>query len=161
MGTCLGSQLIAHAYNAPVYDDERKECGFYRVNLAADGKRSKLFKGFDDQFPVFHWHGEAFDIPEGASALALSNYEDPKVQAFAYRNRLGILFHNEMTPGMITTLLNKDRDWFIHRDNRPYHNNTEYGILQDAFELNSPLSEQARLLFDNFVSTVSSQQVHL
>ena len=147
LGTCLGSQLIAYAFGGNVYPDDKKECGFYPVRLTSDGKRGGLFRGFSDTFPVFHWHGDAFEIPGSAYPLVVS--QDDHVQAFAYENKFGVLFHMEMTPEMITTLIEKEADWFGEKDGR-FHGNTEKDVLRRAKELNAQMDRQSKLLFSNF-----------
>src|SRR3989338_458775 len=71
LGICLGSQLLAHALGASVYpnnvDGKRiKEVGFFGVDLTEEGRKDRLFKGFTPTVKVLQWHGDAFDIPDGA-----------------------------------------------------------------------------------------------
>jgi len=68
LGICLGAQLIARALGAKVYPMGVKEIGFGPLILSPEGRRSAL-AGLD-QVPVLHWHGDQFDIPPGATALA-------------------------------------------------------------------------------------------
>jgi GMP synthase (glutamine-hydrolysing) len=42
---------------------------------------------------VLHWHGECFDLPHGADALASSRLTE--CQAFRYGSAWGLLFHPE------------------------------------------------------------------
>ena len=64
LGICLGSQLIAKTFGAKVYPGQRKEIGFYNdLKISND---STLFSGFKNPFTVFHWHGDTFDLPDGA-----------------------------------------------------------------------------------------------
>jgi hypothetical protein len=49
---------------------------------------------------VFQWHGDAFDLPVGATSLASSPLCTH--QAFRYGDRVyGLLFHLELTPDVI------------------------------------------------------------
>ena len=49
---------------------------------------------------VFHWHGETFDVPRGATRLACSGL--CRNQAFRFRRATyGLQFHAEVTPEMI------------------------------------------------------------
>lgn len=156
LGHCLGSQLGGCAFGGNVYRDNRKECGFYPVRLA-NAKINSLFKGFNETFPVFHWHGDSFEIPEGAVPLVYSQYDPPAVQAFQYDRFFGVLFHMEMTKEMIATLLKVDKDWFDTNDREINHGNSAKSILEKAAKLDVQMERQARTLFYNFVSMVDSR----
>jgi GMP synthase (glutamine-hydrolysing) len=94
LGICLGSQLIAHALGARVYPMGVKEIGFAPVQLTAEGSRSCLSALAQDGI-VLHWHGDTFDLPEGAARLASTPVCTN--QAFAYGPRvLGLQFHIEV-----------------------------------------------------------------
>lgn len=91
-GVCLGAQLMARVLGAKVYPGPAKEIGFSELTLTEAGRRSCLnvFEGG----PVLHWHGDRFDLPEGAEALAST--EICPVQAFSYgSNAFGTQFHPE------------------------------------------------------------------
>jgi GMP synthase (glutamine-hydrolysing) len=68
LGICLGAQLMARALHAVVAPTGGKEIGFAPLLLTDEGQRSPLqaLQGI----PVLHWHGEAFELPEGARRLA-------------------------------------------------------------------------------------------
>ena len=68
LGICLGAQLIARVLGAEVASMGRKEIGFAPLTLTAQGRASPL-AGLE-QVPVLHWHGDRFEIPEGATLLA-------------------------------------------------------------------------------------------
>jgi GMP synthase-like glutamine amidotransferase len=104
LGICLGSQLLAKALGARVYPNACKEIGWYTVDLTAAGRADLLFQGVPASVPVFQWHGDAFELPAGAVALASS----PQCthQAFRYGERVyGLLFHLELVPAMIHSWL--------------------------------------------------------
>ncbi len=106
LGICLGSQLIAKTFGGKVYRGPKKEIGFYH-DLKID-TNSKLFSGFTNPFTVFHWHGDTFDLPEGAVRLAHSeNYQN---QAFQINSAVGLQFHLEVNSEMINLLLDKTRE---------------------------------------------------
>ena len=95
IGVCLGAQLIASALDAQVYPNTQKEIGWFPVRVTLDGKSSSLFKNIPQQFTAFHWHGDTFDLPEGAHWLAES--EACKHQAFSFNKHvLGLQFHLEI-----------------------------------------------------------------
>lgn len=94
LGVCLGAQLIASALGARVYPNAVKEIGWFPIQ-ALTGSEASF--GFPSECTVFHWHGETFDLPEGATPLARS--AACKHQAFQLkRNVIGLQFHLEMTP---------------------------------------------------------------
>ena len=106
LGICLGSQLIAKTFGGKVYRGPKKEIGFYH-DLKIDTD-SKLFSGFTNPFTVFHWHGDTFDLPEGAIRLAHSeNYQN---QAFQINSAVGLQFHLEVNAEMVNLWLDKTRE---------------------------------------------------
>ena len=72
LGICLGSQLLAKALGARVYPNAELEIGWEPVHLTDAGRADRLFQGIASPTTFFHWHGETFDLPEGAEWLAYS-----------------------------------------------------------------------------------------
>jgi GMP synthase-like glutamine amidotransferase len=104
VGICLGAQLIADALGARVYPNEHSEIGWLPIELTRQGQASRLLVFLPHRFEVFHWHGDTFDIPEGATHLAFS--EGCQHQAFLYEGRvLGLQFHLESTPASVADLV--------------------------------------------------------
>ena len=100
LGICLGSQLLAKALGARVYRNPQKEIGWYTIDLTPPGVADPLFASLPSPIPVFQWHGDAFDLPVGATPLASSPLCTH--QAFRYGDRVyGLLFHLELTPDVI------------------------------------------------------------
>ncbi len=93
LGICLGAQLMAAAMGARVFAGDSKEIGWAPVILTEAGRSSPL--GDIEGMPVLHWHGDTFDLPEGATLLAGS--ADYPHQAFSVGpNLLGLQFHMEV-----------------------------------------------------------------
>ena len=93
LGVCLGSQMIAAALGAKVYPGPIKEVGFAPVKLTAAGQASPLRHVAG--VPVLHWHGDTFELPQGAERLAeTGNYAN---QGFRIGDGLlALQFHPEM-----------------------------------------------------------------
>jgi GMP synthase (glutamine-hydrolysing) len=93
MGICLGAQLIARAAGARVYPSGVKEIGFAPITLTEAGCDSCLAAFADDPLTL-HWHGDTFDLPEGATLLAST--PGCRNQAFSLGPTvIGFQFHPE------------------------------------------------------------------
>jgi GMP synthase-like glutamine amidotransferase len=100
LGICLGAQLLAKACGAKVRKAKKKEIGWYKISLTAEGKKDRLFQGLDSKLDVFQWHEDTFELPANTGLLATSII--CKNQAFRFsRNAYGLQFHIEVTPDMI------------------------------------------------------------
>ncbi len=148
LGICLGGQLIAHALGARVYPNQidarpAKEIGYYTVQLTPEGSANRLFKGFDRDVRVLQWHGDAFDLPRGASLLATSPL--CRNQAFAYENAYGLLFHLELTPAMVQGLVDVNGEW-THEG----FDLDEERLAREARDLAPLMKSQCYRLLDNF-----------
>jgi GMP synthase (glutamine-hydrolysing) len=97
LGICLGGQLMARALGSRVFAGHVKEIGWGSIELTSEGASSCLNPLQDEDAVVLHWHGDSFDLPNGAQRLASNTqYEN---QAFAYgRNALALQFHLEADP---------------------------------------------------------------
>jgi GMP synthase-like glutamine amidotransferase len=107
LGHCLGGQLIAKALGATVGANKVKEIGWGLVTPSMNLLARAYFG--DLPFSAFHWHGETFTLPEGATHLLSSPYCDH--QAFAIGNILALQCHIEMTSEMIKEWCIADSDY--------------------------------------------------
>jgi GMP synthase-like glutamine amidotransferase len=105
LGICLGAQLIASALGAKVYTNKQKEIGWHKITA-----KSELF--LPKEPLVFHWHGETFDLPNGARLLASSAACEN--QAFAIgKNAIALQFHLETTPRSAKLLVENCRNELV------------------------------------------------
>ena len=95
-GVCLGAQLLAGALGARVYPGDEAEVGLLPVELAEAAARDPVFSVAPPSFPTLQWHGDTFDLPEGATLLASSPAYSS--QAFVYKRAYGLQFHLEVSP---------------------------------------------------------------
>lgn len=92
LGVCLGAQLMAAALGGEVRPGSAREIGWGGVNLTGYGHASALHHL--DGMPVLHWHGDVFEMPDGAERLAWTDVTPN--QAFARGpNVLALQFHAE------------------------------------------------------------------
>lgn len=104
LGICLGAQLIARALGARVMKNPEKEIGWYEVTPTPEGRRDPLFSHFNGVEQIFQWHGDTFEIPQGAVHLATS--KSCAHQAFRYRDNVYALqFHLEVDEPLISRWL--------------------------------------------------------
>lgn len=109
LGFCLGAQLIAKAKGAIVKKAPQKEIGWFKITLNENSPSDLLFRGFFEEIDVFQWHGDTFEIPNGAIKLASS--ELCSNQAFRIGSNIyGLQFHIEVTDEMIYQWIDAYRD---------------------------------------------------
>ncbi len=102
IGHCLGGQLMSKALGGTVGPNPVKEIGWGDVKVT-DAEAARPWLG-DVAQPMlaFHWHGETFTVPPGATRILESAY-CPN-QAYVLNNRhIGMQCHVEMTPELIAT----------------------------------------------------------
>lgn len=98
LGICLGAQLMAAALGARVYPGHRgAEIGWSPIQAPPGAQLPQWFKSLvNSGLCLFHWHGDTFDIPSGATRLAKTQLY--RNQAFSFGNfALGLQFHPEVT----------------------------------------------------------------
>ncbi len=104
LGVCLGAQLIADVLGARVYPNDHKEIGWFPIEGIQAANSSPIENVLSNAGKVFHWHGDTYDLPAGATHLAKSRA--CKNQAFSVGNRiLALQFHLETTPNAARALI--------------------------------------------------------
>lgn len=105
IGHCLGGQLLARALGAQVHKMPYTESGWQPMRKLAD---SPWLAHLGDEFPIYQWHGDTFDLPQGALHLLESPW--CQNQGFSWGDKLlALQGHPEMTSELIL-------EW--HRDAR-------------------------------------------
>jgi GMP synthase-like glutamine amidotransferase len=100
LGHCLGGQLISKALGGIVSRNPVKEIGWGKVQVS-DNDIARDWFGDIQNFAAFHWHGETFSLPQGATHLLSSAHCTN--QAYAIGKHLALQCHIEMTAEMIAT----------------------------------------------------------
>jgi GMP synthase-like glutamine amidotransferase len=150
-GVCLGVQLLAASLGARVYAGEVPEVGLLPVEITAEGRSDPVFADAPDDLVTLQWHGDTFDLPDGAVRLAGSPaYPN---QAFRFAHAYGVQFHLEVSPEMA-------REW---ADVPAYTASLEQTLgpgsaadfLQRIEERSTEMLAHGRSLFERWLDTVS------
>ena len=144
LGICLGGQLIAKAAGARVHKGTKKEIGWYDLKLTKDSRQDKVFNSLPGTIKVFQWHGDTFDIPDGAVHLAGSELFSN--QAYRVGSSIyGLQFHLEVTQEMINRWISEYEEELSTLD---YINAGR--IISDTPVYIDNLNRCAELFFDKF-----------
>lgn len=122
LGICLGSQLLAAALGSRVYKSNEKEIGFYPLHFNTNALAHPLFNHFSETYPVFHWHGDSFELPgdsilmastagclnqaflvEVESSIGTKEKEEKQYRA------IGLQFHLEMNEESLEAMVTADK----------------------------------------------------
>jgi GMP synthase (glutamine-hydrolysing) len=103
LGICLGAQLLARTLGSEVRAGKGPEIGFAPVEIHAP--TDPVIGALAAQTTVLHWHGDCFDLPDGALHLASS--KQTAIQAFRRGNAWGVLFHPEADSTLIDAWLSE------------------------------------------------------
>lgn len=96
LGICLGSQLVADVLGGQVTRNAEMEIGWFDVDLNADVAKSPLFTDFPSTFTAFHWHGDTFSYPPGATPLMSSRACSRQAFTWGEGRVVGLQFHLEV-----------------------------------------------------------------
>ncbi len=134
LGICLGAQLIANSMGGKVFPNSVKEIGWFPIQ-ASKTEGDGIFQ-FPEEIDVFHWHGETFNLPNGAVQLAES--KGCKNQAFQIGdNVIGLQFHLETTSVSAQAIVEHCRNELVEGR----YIQTENGILSASQERYSSINE--------------------
>ena len=134
LGICLGAQLIASAFGAPVYRSVT-ETGWHVVTTVPESPG--IFAGFPEKFHVFQLHGDTFALPYRGRLHCTG--ERVKNQGFSVSTCLGLQFHLEMTAEMI-------REW-----SRSLKKHEQEKIARDTPRYLAESNRLCRLVAEDFI----------
>jgi len=109
LGICLGSQLIAEVLGAKVYPNKVKEIGWFPISKSEHAKNVDFMNKLENEFTVFHWHGDTYHLPK-KSILLFSSF-NCQHQGFSFENRvIGLQFHFEVTEETIKAMVENGKN---------------------------------------------------
>ncbi|MBT3569925.1 MAG: type 1 glutamine amidotransferase [Opitutae bacterium] len=146
LGVCLGAQLMAAAMDAKVSRNPHKEIGWFPVNMK-EGEHTAFTEDFPKTFEAFHWHGDTFDIPQGAEHLVSSAATSS--QGFCVgRSALALQFHLELRAGDANRIAEA-----CHDDLTP----GTYVQQPEEFTMKKDLFEDANKLMGRLLETLEKE----
>ena len=107
VGICLGSQLIADAFGSRVHQNAEYEIGWFPITFTNEGLDA--FPELPAQATVLHWHGDTFELPSGATRLAMSP-GCPEQGFIIQKKCLGLQFHFEVDPTLAKQMVEGSSD---------------------------------------------------
>lgn len=147
LGMCLGGQLLANAFQAPIRRLPKEHIGFLLEHFTEEGLKDPLYRGLPGYQQAFQWHEDCFELPEGAVALA--HHTDGSNQAFRYgHHAYGIQYHVELTEEMLNTWLHDLtlKNEFVGTYGLDIYNKVE----QEVPQLFPTYAQHARIMIENF-----------
>ncbi len=126
LGICLGAQLIASVLGAKVMANPVREIGWFNITKSDEITKTCLAEAMPAEFEAFHWHGDTFEIPQGAQALGYS--AACQNQGFILNDRVfAFQFHLETTFESASALIQHCADDLDHSN----HVQSASQMLQD------------------------------
>ncbi len=154
LGVCLGAQLLAQALGAKVHKNLYKEIGFFPVSLTPIGWNSPIFGRMPATFDALHWHGDTFDMPEGALHIASSS--GCANQAFVFDNRIvGFQFHIESTREGLENLIKNCGDELLEEGE--YIQRPEV-LLEDSHDFEA-MNNTLYIFLDDFTAYLKKEGI--
>jgi len=152
LGICLGSQLLAKAAGARVVRSPVKEIGWYQVQLTDKGKSDPLFAGFRESDPIYHWHGDMFQVPSNGQLLATAP-GCPHQALKVGKNAYGLQFHVEVTDKSI-------KEWSDEyaASDLEGRGDLARSMMEDYWKYKKVFDVQAQVLYQNFLNIISHSE---
>ena len=145
LGICFGAQMLSRALGARVYAAPVKELGWKPLKLTIEGERSFVRPLGPRHTSMLHWHGDIFDLPQGAVLLA-STAEAPH-QIYQYgESVLAFQCHPEIR-------VSEMESWLVgYADDVTAATGTSAEELRaDTRRFGPTLARQAKTVFDSWL----------
>jgi GMP synthase (glutamine-hydrolysing) len=152
LGICLGAQLLARALGAEVRPGEVPEIGFAPVEVSDSA--DPVLGALAPSTEVLHWHGDVFDLPDGARSLASSAQTEH--QAFRAANAWGVLFHPEADFALVEAWLAVPK--MIDEAQAGLGDDDSHALPERAFAAESALIERTTPGFKAFAALVATHR---
>ena len=134
LGVCFGAQAFAHAMGGRARPADDHEVG-WRTVVTDDA-------ALVPEGPWFMWHGDTFDLPPGATAVARTANG---VQAFTLGPHLCVQFHPEATRAMVAAWMDHDDSDFRRAGMDPA------AVLMETERREPEARGRAAVLLDRFL----------
>jgi GMP synthase (glutamine-hydrolysing) len=155
LGVCFGGQLLAWALDAQVGEGPVREIGFEPIRPTREAARDPLFSHFEDGDVAFQWHGDAFDLPAGATLLATG--DSVRNQAFRIGDLAwGTQFHLEVNGAELDFWLN---EFAKEGDLRSDWGKTEEEVRREADRYMADHEVRGREVFDRFTRIAAGASI--
>jgi len=151
LGHCLGGQLISKALGGTVGASRVKEIGWGEVRVA-DNAVAREWLGELQAFESFHWHGETFTIPPGATRV-MENAHCAN-QGFALGRHFGMQCHVEMTEELVRTWLASGAEEIAASRASPAVQDPD-DIMRDLPPRLAALNDVANRIYDRWIEGLS------
>lgn len=151
IGHCLGGQLLAKALGAQVQQMPYTESGWQMLEQTPEAEHSPWLAHLPKQFDIFQWHGDTFQLPQGAQPLLRNQWCEN--QAFAWGDKIiALQGHPEMTEELVRLWLG---DWSHLLDPaQPSQQSLEF-MLSDLDVRVSELNRTAEGFYRHWLSMIS------
>jgi GMP synthase-like glutamine amidotransferase len=151
IGHCLGGQLMAKALGGTVSRNAVKEIGWGDVCITDPAAHEWL--GEVTRFESFHWHGETFTLPPGATRILESTW-CPN-QGFVMGPHLGMQCHVEMTEELIRTWC---KQWDLEKVRPRPSVQTPQQIFENLAQRIEAMHRMADRLYTRWISGLQSDK---